>query len=373
MVQPEAFFEEQTEASKLKADIVSKYFSGWANVMASQDTERIAYLDLFSGPGRYDDGNLSTPLLVLDKAINHLNPRVCQKTLLIFNDADSGNVQRLENEIREVNGLDRLRFRPSTSNQKIGKQIVKHFENITQVPTLSFVDPWGYKGLSLHLVRALVKDWGCDCIFFFNYRRINPGIENPSLQKPISIVFTEGILEELRQDISGKEPHERETIILAKLKEVFKGWGMDHVLPFPFKNETGSRTTHYLVFISKHPLGYTIMKDIMGGCSSCHRQGVPSFEYNPAASRQPQLHLFKLEPLEELKEMLVDDFAGMSLTTRDIYEKHHIDKLYVMKNYRAALLDLENERRITTNRAERKSKRGTFPPDMVVTFPRKTK
>ena len=70
MVEEESFFDQQTEASKLKADIVSKYFGAWANVMASQETEKIVYLDLFSGPGRYEDGHPSTPLLVVEEIVH---------------------------------------------------------------------------------------------------------------------------------------------------------------------------------------------------------------------------------------------------------------------------------------------------------------
>jgi three-Cys-motif partner protein len=372
MAQVKGFFNKQTEASKLKADIVSKYFAGWANVIASQNIEKIAYLDLFSGPGRYGDGKPSTPLLVIENAVNHFNRRVCQKIQLIFNDAEAKNIQKLEDEINKFPGISKLRFVPSTHKEKIGEDIVKVFEITTRVPTLSFIDPWGYKGLSLPLVRTLVKNWGCDCIFFFNYRRINAGIDNPSLQKPINLVFTEEILESLRQNISGKNPYERETVVLDKLKEVFKGWGMEYVLPFPFKNKKGSRTTHYLIFISKNMLGYNIMKEIMGRCSSSHIQDVPSFEYNPAAQRgQRQLHFFRSEPLDELKKMLMEFFEGMTLKMNDIYEQHHVDRPYVKKNYKSVLLDLEKEDKIKTNRGERKTKKGFFPDDMVVTFPKK--
>lgn len=372
MGKTDSFFKEQTEASKLKADIVSKYFSVWASVMASQDSPEIVYLDLFCGPGRYEDDNPSTPLYILEKATNHKNPKVCKKIQLTFNDADSNNVEKVKREIENFPGIDKLHFMPSISNQEIGQEIVGYFERLTQVPTLSFIDPWGYKGLSLPLVRALVKDWGCDCIFFFNYRRVNPGIENPALQKPISLLFTEEVLAELRREVSGKEPQDREKIILGKLKEVFKVWGMEYVLAFPFKNERGIRTTHYLIFISKHILGHNIMKGIMGPSSSYHPQGVPSFEYNPAANKKAQLQLFEFEkPLDELKEMLLDDFAGMRLTMREIFDQHNVDKRYLEKNYRAALLNLENEKMIETNRGERKPREGTFPADMIVRFPQK--
>jgi hypothetical protein len=114
------------------------------------------------------------------------------------------------------------------------------------------------------------------------------------------------------------------------------------------------------------------MKDIMGRCSSSHIQDVPSFEYNPAATLDdPQLPLFRREPLEELKKMLMDDFEGRTMTMNDIYEQHNIDKPYLQKNYKAVLLDLEQEDKIKTNRSERKTRKGTFPDDMLVMFPKK--
>ncbi len=216
---------------------------------------------------------------------------------------------------------------------------------MTTIPTLSFIDPWGYKGLSLPLVRVLVKDWGCDSIFFFNYRRINPGIENEVLEKPISDLFTKEVLFELREKVLGKEPFEREEIILQAVKDVFKGWGMDFVLPFPFKSESGKRTTHYLIFVSKSDLGYNIMKDIMGKSSSSHIQSVPSFEYNPAAAKIKQLSIiFEFEkPLNKLQKMLLNDFADSTRSMKQIYENHHVGKNYIKKNYKDALLNLETK------------------------------
>ncbi len=66
------FFEESKEQSTIKAEIVANYFWAWAKVILSSVKKRggnIAYIDLFSGPGRYKDGSKSTPLLILEKAI----------------------------------------------------------------------------------------------------------------------------------------------------------------------------------------------------------------------------------------------------------------------------------------------------------------
>lgn len=58
------FFDEFREQSLVKTEIVTKYFGAWAKIMISLAKKRnnnIAYVDLFSGPGRYKDGSESTP------------------------------------------------------------------------------------------------------------------------------------------------------------------------------------------------------------------------------------------------------------------------------------------------------------------------
>jgi len=71
-METQSFFDESQEQSEVKRAIVSKYFWAWAKVIiptAKKRSNRIAYIDLFAGPGRYKDGTKSTPLLVLEKAI----------------------------------------------------------------------------------------------------------------------------------------------------------------------------------------------------------------------------------------------------------------------------------------------------------------
>ena len=42
-----------------------------------------------------------------------------------------------------------LKHKPKVFNNEVGEEIVKMFEERALIPTLFFVDPWGYKGLSL--------------------------------------------------------------------------------------------------------------------------------------------------------------------------------------------------------------------------------
>ncbi len=251
-----SFFEISKEQSRVKATIVSKYFEAWANVMMGvQDRvegkygDKILYLDLFAGPGRYDDGTKSTPLMILEKAI--ASDKLRNRLVSIFNDKDENNTRSLQEAIDKLPGIETLRYQPRVHNREVGTEIVKMFEEKRIIPTFFFVDPWGYKGLSLQLVNAVLKDWGCDCVFFFNYNRISMGLPNEMVEEHMNALFGEERAGNLREKIKGLPPNERELMIVEELCQAIKDTGKEYVLPFRFRSHTGKRTSHHLIFVSK--------------------------------------------------------------------------------------------------------------------------
>lgn len=370
-----SFFEEQKEQSLVKSIIVAKYFDIWANVIISaqkrypKHSQKIAYIDLFAGPGRYKDGAQSTPLKILTNAIE--KPDLRERLVTIFNDKDEKNSTDLQNTIAEIPGIETLKYKPIVNNQEVGDKIIKMFENMNLVPTLFFVDPWGYKGLSLRLVNSVLKDWGCDAIFFFNYNRISMGVNNRAVHPHIQALFGEEQAIALRNRLIGKNARERELIIIEELCQALKAYGSRYVLPFSFKNDKGKRTSHHLIFVSKHIRGYEIMKEIMARESTSDTQGVPSFEYNPADLLPRQSLLFQLyRPLDDLKDALLDTFRGHALTMQEIYIKHNVDTPYIKKNYKDVLRELYDDGSIEAISLKGKPPReGTFGDEIIVTFP----
>ena len=366
----EDFFEQSTDQSKVKAAIVANYFWAWAKVIIptakKSRTPRIAYIDLFAGPGRYSDGTLSTPLRVLQNAIDDADMR--EMLVTVFNDRNSDHSKTLENAITGLEGIDSLKHKPQVRNYEVGDEIVRHFEQMSLIPTLFFVDPWGYKGMSLRLVNSVLKDWGCDCIFFFNYNRINMGLPNVAVDEHMDSLFGKERADKLRAKLAGLSPEDRETAIVEELAEALQDLGGKYVLPFSFLNESGSRTSHYLIFVSKHVRGYEIMKEVMARQSSKADQGVPSFRYCPADRRYRVL--FELNrPLDDLGDMLLSDFAGRTLTTRQIFDQHHVGRPYLLKNYKSVLGGLESEGKIAANPPADTRRKNTFADGVRVTFP----
>jgi len=321
---------------------VAKYFWAWAKVVIPQARKRankIAYIDLFAGPGRYKDGMKSTPLLILEKAIQDAD--MCEMLVTIFNDANGDSSKSLEEAIKSLPGIESLRHYPQLYNFEVGTQIAQMFQQMNLVPTLFFVDPWGYKGLSLRLVQSVLKDWGCDCIFFFNYNRINMGLANELVREHMNALFGQTRADALRARLISLDPRERELEIVESLAQALRETGGRFVLPFGFRNAQGNRTSHHLIFVNKNIRGYTIMKEVMARESSKVEQGVATFEYNPADRHYPLL--FELSrPLDDLAEMLLADFSGQRLRMEEIYEGHHVGKPYIKRNYKDAKMPFDS-------------------------------
>jgi hypothetical protein len=193
-------------------------------------------------------------------------------------------------------------------------------------------------------------------------------LTNKKVEKHINALFGEERVKELRMKILSLSTNQKELLIMEEMEQALKEMGGKYVLPFCFKL-SANRTSHYIIFVSKHVRGYEIMKDIMAK-ESYVEQGVPSFEYNPNADSQSSL----LRPLDTLKDQLLKKFACRTMTRKEVYEQHHIGTRYIKENYRSALLELEKEEKIITNplATQRRKIEGkvTLSEKVKITFPK---
>ena len=372
-MQDNSFFYQSKEQSQVKTRIVEKYFRSWATIMTRR-AKKIGYVDLFAGPGRYEDGTESTPILVLKKACE--NDNIHNKLVSVFNDVDPEHVQNLQDAIDSSPEINRLKWKPRVINREVNKELAEIFKSMKTIPTLFFVDPFGYKGLSIQLISSFLRNWGCDCIFFFNYNRVNMGINNKAVEEHIDALFGKERANELRSLPPSMESFHRELFIIEAISQSLKEKAGQFVLLFRFKNERGTRSIHHLIFVSKNRIGYEIMKDIMAKEGTNLDKGVPSFEYNPATHHQSLLFEYS-RPLDNLADMLMKYFAGKTVTMQQIYDQHYdrfsVGTRYIKRSYRECLMKLEAEGKIQADppASERSKRKGnvTFGPSIKVTFP----
>ena len=368
------FVEAPDAQNIIKTELVTKYFKAWSTLMLPRlrrPGDRLAYIDLFSGPGRFENGTPSTPLLILDQAIN--DPQLRSRLVATFNDKDPKLAEKLMAEIESLPGIETLVAKPQVNSVAVGDEVTEILRRSRLVPTLFFIDPWGYKGLSLDLIGSAIRNWGCDCIFFFNYNRINPGLNNPYVRELMNDLFGAERAEALRAKVADLTPDKRQSAIIDELTAALGDVGGRYVLPFEFESDKGERTSHYIIFVSKEFRGYHIMKDVMAGLSTDPGE-VKRFENVPM--RSPQMQLFldigREHSISALKDLLAIVCAGTTQTVVNVYEQNTVGTPYTLKNIKDAIIALEQEGRVLVDKpADKRMVKGkvTLGDKRIVTFP----
>lgn len=365
------FFASQESHSEVKSKIASDYFGVWARILTKYNP-RVLYLDFFCGPGQYEDGSESTPLLVLRKVLE--NPDLHDKAVTFFGDQDKEATERLEGFIAALPGVSDLKFKPIVRPGVVTPALQAELAKMNLVPTLMFLDPFGYKVLHVDLIKAIIKNHGSECLFFFNYNRVMPAITNPTVRHLVDAIFGPERVDRLQATFATEDDRGKEAAVIGALRESMREIGAGYTLPFRFKKN--GRTTHHFVFVSTHELGHKIMKELMGSHSSDHYQDVPSFEFREGPT---STGMFESEPrpIDDLKISLLEAFSGTSRTVQQIFDEHNLGTPYVMKNYKEALKQLMREGLIPIGSRSIPNKPAvvapfkTMPDDVVISFPRR--
>jgi three-Cys-motif partner protein len=366
------FFIEQSEQSQIKAKIVNSYFTAWSRVMLSHWSEKITYIDLYCGPGKYEDGSKSVPLNLIEHTL--ANNELKKRMLFFFNDIEKTYTQNLEDEIKNLpDGLSLL-HKIQFTNIEIGTDFAKNIKIPINVPVLSFVDPWGYKGLTMDLIGTLIKNNGSDCIFFFNYNRINMALsDNVLFDEHLEGIFGTEKTMKLKQELVSMSSVQREPAILKALIEALGNNGANYILPFKFYSQEMSRTSHFIIFVTKHPAGYKIMKQIMYINSARDPDGVASFSFEDSYNFSPssgQLTFFS--KLDDLCNELQYKYAGSKINIDTLCSSIVLNpsNLFVESNVKDALRRLEENRIITVEGRQQKIRNGkvTMPNTAYALF-----
>ena len=309
-------------------------------------------MDLFCGPGRYEgDGAESTPLHIVRAILKE--PILAERTMTLFNDQDPESVRRLITNLQAVDGAESLAFAPEVENYKVGQEVVQKLQQDANLPLLLFADPWGYKGLSLKLINMAIQGFGSECIFFFNYKRINAALSNsvPGFREHMVDIFGEERVDRLQRDLIGLKPTEREAAIVATLKQALReDTPAEFIRMFRFPVEGMRRTSHYIVHVTKNIRGYEIMSEIMANAGARDESGLPLFEHrqqNPADNIATTLPLFKEKTsLDKLADELAEKYVGQQIQVDELINNEMPKSELLRRNYKEALKLLESSDRL---------------------------
>lgn len=349
---------EYKEHTRVKHEILSKYLSGWIRILGKW--HKVCYFDCFAGKGRYADGELGSPLIALDvasrlkKTLPHIREIVC-----VFIEKNPNNYENLK-EIIDVE----IRDHPEKYDGiKIIPPINDEFANFTSeisdqlAPSFFFIDPFGFGGVPFQNIKNILSIPRTEVFINFMVRDVNRFLESSKHRISIDELFG---IDNVLNVLSEKYPNLPKEPALLKLyrmqlHEVAK---VKYTLPFKVNADERLQTTFYLIHATNHPMGCELMKEIMYKLGTEGRFGY----FGPA---EGQMTLTQYDSLLKLKDFLIKKFAGRRLTYQNVRYETLMDTEFIKKHYRQALLELENESKISI---KGKGPKGGFPDEAQVIF-----
>lgn len=359
------FFEKQTLSSRVKANIISEYFPKYCKIIVRRHIpERIGYFDLFAGPGKYEDGNWSTPLLIAKHCFD--DELLRQKVWMVFNDKEYS--EQLKSNFLQLYPNNTFMHKPHFGHSVVGecKEIDKFItknrmkDGKNECPSVLFIDPFGYKGIDTTILSQFLRYWGNELFIFINTKRINPALENEKFEPLMRCLFPQSY-ENLKVQVRNqKRVSERLQFIIKNLgKEYSKLLGGNvYYTAFKFQEEDIETTSHFILHLTKSKRGFDLIKQIYNDFANVGTifDGINTYTFDVKKISNPIEELFDAssENIDFLKEKLFSTYKGRVISALDLFEEHQKKGLYCRKHYTEALRRLVKEGRISSEYLDNK-------------------
>lgn len=353
------FFEAPKENSKIKAFIVSNYFPKYCQIICKKHMpQRFGYFDLFAGPGVYDDGTLSTPILVAQNCVE--KDWLREHVWLVFNDYYFS--EDLKKNFDEYIGIDTFPNKPHFGHSEVGvckdidNFILKSWikEQYNECPAILFFDPFGYKTINTNILCQFMQYWGNEIFLFFNTKRITPALSNEKFDEDMKVLFPRSFDETRERWNKLSHKHDRLLFLVESLKLEFeKQLGKKlFCTPFQFMEDDTNGTSHFLLHFTKNKRGYDLVKQIMDehGKLTALDNGILSYIFDGKVVENELTRLFNQTEYNEIISNLANDLVNYiskldgTISTLELFDNHQIMTQYSRRHYLRAMRKLVDDK-----------------------------
>lgn len=363
--------EQHTQA---KHELLRRYLGAWFPILtASGFNRRVVFLDGFAGPGVYANGEPGSPLIAIETLVEHAYFGQLSKTefVFLFVEADGERFASLEQGLANYwsrrDGGKPTNVRVELFNDEfaeVAAQLVAATQGQDKqlAPTLAFIDPFGWSGVPLGLLRDLLASDKCEVLFNFMYDSVNRFVadERPGVARHFAELF--GTSENEHTAASVLHGEERKAFLrdlyMRQLRDV---GGFSFVRSFEMMDVDRGRTAYFLVFGTRHHKGLQVMKDAMWSLDP-----IAGARFSGHAGDQQMLFSEELDVLP-LRKALLDRFSGESVAV-EVIERFVIEETdYKATHYKKQVLKVLEDEGLLLCESERK-RRGTYPMGTKLRF-----
>ncbi|GLX10686.1 three-Cys-motif partner protein TcmP [Microbispora sp. NBRC 16548] len=350
--------------TKAKHEILRHYLGGWFPVLSAYNG-RVVFLDGFAGPGRYENGEPGSPIIALTTLLDHSYfPRMRAEFLFVFCEPEPNRFASLKSEVtalqnsrspwpRHVKVI--LLDKPF---QEAASDIVEDLKRQKRqlAPTFAFVDPFGFSGLPLNLLRDLLASPRCELFVNYMVDSVNRFAGAGNVDRHLTELFGTDQYKEAATLAGRPRQQFLHDLYENQLKAVC---GFPYVQSFGMINKSG-HIGYYLFYGTRDIKGLELMKEAMWKLD-------PGGDYRFSDRLVGQDILFIEDRLDvaPLQQALLEQFSGKTVpiqelenftTIRTPYKKTHLR--------RPVLAPLEKAGMI---KVQRPGKHG-FPTGTMITF-----
>lgn len=345
-------FEDYREQTQIKHDILAAYLRPYFNILKSRSNNLI-YIDAFAGRGTYTKAETGerfdgSPLRAL-KLIADTDD-FAKQVSAVFIEADEGLFKELKSTVDGFYSEHPHIRRPQCLHGTFAERVNQILSMVkgALAPTFLFVDPCGVRGTSFETIRAVMDCDKSEVFIFFNVDGIRRTAGLPALS-PVLIELmgskerAQSLYIALRKTTN---IWERERMIIQHYRQALVDEiGANYIVSFRIEHEDQRKTSHCLIHATKHPLGFSIMKDVMWRRGrSEDRQGALELAQR---SRTNYIPLFDLSG-DEVKQNILAALKDGPLQVGTFYKKwtQRPDDSQCEGSYRKFLLEIEADGKI---------------------------
>ncbi len=360
--------------TRAKHELLRRYLAAWFPILTNRGfNRRVLFLDGFAGPGIYANGEPGSPIIALDTLVNHKHfPNLAHSEFVFhFVEPDRERFDSLEEQLRlfwaRHPGGQPANVKVACYNDNFEARATGLVSTIREqkkklAPTFAFIDPFGWSGAPLTLIRDLLSFDRCEVLFNFMFDSVNRFVadERPGVARHFAELF--GTEEDEHRAAASLKGEARKQFLrdlyASRLKAVA---GFTHVRSFELMDLERGRTAYYLMYGTRHAKGLEVMKDAMWALDP-----TSGTKFSGFAGEQQML--FEPEPhFGPLRDAIEAAFAGKKVTVDEI-ERFVVEETdYKTTHYKKNVLKvMEVEGAIRCETARKMA--GTYPPGTVLRF-----
>ncbi len=354
--------------TEAKHRVVAEYLKAWFPIISTNE-KKVAFIDGFAGPGRYDGGQPGSPLVAIETLVDHTAlPKMSNCTFLFkFIEADPERAERLERNLDEfetVRGGLPKNVLWSVENRPFIESVREFLDGLEKnhrlIPAVALVDPFGFSGVPMAEIAELLRWPKCELIFNFMFDPINRWATAGNVDHHLTELF--GCDEYKNAPTSGQARKDFLRDLYARqLHDVGR---FEYVRAFEMVTKR-HRTGNYLFFGTRHDSGLKAMKRAMWKVDPERGTRFAISDRDPA---QPTFEFAEGPDLRPLRAVLEAEFSGRTVTIGEVERFVRVKTDFLEDSHlkRKTLLPMQKAGLITD--PEGKPRKGQFPAGSILRF-----